>query len=453
LYTYNGFGQLTHDYQSHNPNVVDSTTPKVQYAYTEADGATHSRLTSMAYPDGRTIEFAYDSGTDDAISRLSAIKQGSNTLESYSYLGLQSLAGLSRPEPGVSLAFHGTGTGTADGDPYGGIDRFGRIGAMRWQAGSTDLDWTQYTYDRNGNRKTKDVKTPNAPTDGANQMDELYVYDKLDRLVEARRGTLDSTGTTQIGSSWIGGWSLDALGNVKAYIEVDNLAMGDLNYDGNVDFADLLIYSQSTGAGNGTWENADLNGDGALGFDDLLLISQNFGLSGFGEAQYQARTHNRQNQITEMWADTDRDGVQDTGETVTAIVYDAEGNNTQDAQGQTLVYDAWNRMTAIKDGSTVKIAYEYDGLFRRIRNASGRTLNPTTKFGMVESGVAARGGLCRLDHSAMSMPMTSVTARSIDIQSYAGERSLGRLAMAWTPVAGSLMTSVELPPPSRFMPT
>jgi RHS repeat-associated protein len=57
------------------------------------------------------------------------------------------------------------------------------------------------------------------------------------------------------------------------------------------------------------------------------------------------------------------------------IAYDAEGNNTQDAQGQTLVYDAWNRMTAIKDGPTVKIAYEYDGLFRRVQETVGTTVH------------------------------------------------------------------------------
>jgi RHS repeat-associated protein len=372
-YTYNGFGQLTHDYQERD-GMVDGSTKHVQYAYTEANGVTHSRLTSMIYPDGRTIDFAYDSGTDDAISRLSAIKQSGDTLESYSYLGLQSLAGLSRPEPGVSLAFHGTGTGTADGDPYGGIDRFGRIGAMRWQAGSTDLDWTQYTYDRNGNRKTKDVKTPGAPTDGANQTDELYVYDRLDRLIEARRGTLDSTGINMPTVSWLGGWELDALGNVKQYLTVNNPLGGDANLDGNVDFADQLLLAQNySGGGNGTWGQADFDGDGATDFDDLMIFTQANGSTGLGVATYQGRSHNRQNQISEMWTDTNRDGVKDTGETVTAIGYDAEGNNTQDAQGQTLVYDAWNRMVAIKVGSTVKIAYEYDGLFRRIQETVGST--------------------------------------------------------------------------------
>ena len=39
----------------------------------------------------------------------------------------------------------------------------------------------------------------------------------------------------------------------------------------------------------------------------------------------------------------------------------------------TLVYDAWNRMVAIKVGSTVKIAYAYDGLFRRIQETVGST--------------------------------------------------------------------------------
>src|SRR5947209_6343973 len=86
---YNGLGQLITEYQSASGAVNTSTTPKVQYAYSEmAGGANHSRLISMTYPNGRVLNDNYASGVDDAISRLSSLADSSATLEGYSYLGL-----------------------------------------------------------------------------------------------------------------------------------------------------------------------------------------------------------------------------------------------------------------------------------------------------------------------------------------------------------------------------
>lgn len=65
------------------------TTPQVQYAYSQmADGANHSRLVSMTYPNGRVVNYNYTIGLDATISRLSSISDSSATLESYKYLGL-----------------------------------------------------------------------------------------------------------------------------------------------------------------------------------------------------------------------------------------------------------------------------------------------------------------------------------------------------------------------------
>ena len=56
--TFNGLGQLTTEYQSHSGAVNTSTTPKVQYAYTEmSGGVNNSRMTSMTYPNGRVITY------------------------------------------------------------------------------------------------------------------------------------------------------------------------------------------------------------------------------------------------------------------------------------------------------------------------------------------------------------------------------------------------------------
>ena len=61
----------------------------MQYAYTEMSGGqNNSRLTSMTYPNGRVLDYNYNSGLDSTISRLSSISDSSATLESYLYLGL-----------------------------------------------------------------------------------------------------------------------------------------------------------------------------------------------------------------------------------------------------------------------------------------------------------------------------------------------------------------------------
>ena len=69
----------------------------------------------------------------------------------------------------------------------------------------------------------------------------------------------------------------------------------------------------------------------------------------------QTRTANAQNQITSIGG-------------ATTPTYDANGNMTGDETGRRLVYDAWNRLVAVKDsGGTVLKTYGYDGLGRRVQ--------------------------------------------------------------------------------------
>src|SRR5262249_4675336 len=70
---YNGLGQLITEYQAHSLAVNTLTTPKVQYVYNEmANGQNNSRLLSMTYPNGRVINYNYNTGLDNTISRLSS---------------------------------------------------------------------------------------------------------------------------------------------------------------------------------------------------------------------------------------------------------------------------------------------------------------------------------------------------------------------------------------------
>lgn len=54
---------------------------------------------------------------------------------------------------------------------------------------------------------------------------------------------------------------------------------GDVNHDGQVDFADLLIVAQHYGQNVPLYEQGDLTGDGNVQFSDLLILAQNYGAS------------------------------------------------------------------------------------------------------------------------------------------------------------------------------
>jgi hypothetical protein len=159
---FNGLGQIIAEYQAHGAAIDVDATPKVQYGYSEmSGGANHSRMTSMSYPNGRVItsDYGTSGGLDDRVSRLNSLKDGSTTLEGYSYLGLGTVVERLHPESGVDLSYvklSGESTGDT-GDQYTGLDRFGRVVDQRWRSSSgTSVDRYQYGYDRNSNRTFRD---------------------------------------------------------------------------------------------------------------------------------------------------------------------------------------------------------------------------------------------------------------------------------------------------------
>ncbi|MFM8952375.1 MAG: hypothetical protein ACKOOF_04840 [Planctomycetaceae bacterium] len=95
---YNGFGQLTSEWQSHTGLVNTSTTPRVQYAYSQGSGGNHSRLTRITYPDGYQVNYTY-SGIDSAVSRptsLTGLRTNATTavtLEAFKYRSIRDLHG------------------------------------------------------------------------------------------------------------------------------------------------------------------------------------------------------------------------------------------------------------------------------------------------------------------------------------------------------------------------
>jgi RHS repeat-associated protein len=203
---YNGFGQMTNEWQSHTGLVDPATTPPVQYAYSQGVGGNHSRLTQVTYPDGYQVNYAY-SGLDSAVSRptsLTGLRANATTvtLEAFKYLGAGTVIERSRPEINITLSMVNFSGATADaGDKYTGLDRFGRVVDQRWTQGTATtspvLDRYSHTYDRNSNRLTRSNALAAA-------FSETYAYDALNQLQSFTR----SGGTTTSQQ-----WQFDALGN------------------------------------------------------------------------------------------------------------------------------------------------------------------------------------------------------------------------------------------------
>jgi len=64
-------------------------------------------------------------------------------------------------------------------------------------------------------------------------------------------------------------------GVVHNEILVSPELVADANFDGKVDFNDLLLLAQNNGSVTGDWVHADFNYDGKVDFNDLLLLAQN----------------------------------------------------------------------------------------------------------------------------------------------------------------------------------
>jgi RHS repeat-associated protein len=293
---YNGLAQPPAEYQSHSGAVSTSSTPAVQYGYTELSGGCCSgRRTTMTYPNGCVLNFNYGSGLDSSISRLTSISDTSGTLESYKYMGLDTAVERDHPQDNVNLTYiaqNGAPNGDA-GDKYVGLDRFGRVVDQNWYNATTQTstDRFQYGYDRDSNVLWRQNAVNTA--DG-----ELCAYDALNQLTSFQRGTLNGTDTGLVGSaSHSQSWSPDALGNFSS-----------VTTDGTT----------------------------------------------------QTRSHNQQNEIT---------SISGAG----SVTSDANGNLTADGSGNSYVYDAWNRLVKVSNGSGVLAQYAYDALDRRITETHGGT--------------------------------------------------------------------------------
>jgi len=284
---YNGFGQLTKEYQEHSGAVNTGSSLYVGYDY-DSTGTNDSRLTAMIYPNGRQLDYVYNSGLDSDISRISALADdgGSDagTIQSYTYLGLSTIVQTTDGN-GITLTYIqqtgdtlAGGAGADGGDRYIGLDEFGRVVDQNYiNSSGTSVDRFQYAYDADGNVLYKNNLLSSYGTtlyhpDSTASGDDASAYDALNRL-----------------TYYVSGSALSASGHNGSFLDTTGGATGTaLSYD---------ALGNATAVGSGSF------------------------------------TYNAQNQISGSGAPT----------------YDNNGNTTLEA-GSTYVYDGWNRLVNINSG-------------------------------------------------------------------------------------------------------
>ena len=208
---YNGLGQLAFQYQALTGAVDVASTPVVQYTYSSPTNG--SRLASVLYPNGRTLDYNYsgtnlNSALDNAIGRLDSISDGANSgdvgqvLQQYSYLGLSTIVAENDPQTDINLTYLGSaGSIGAGGDQYVGLDQFGRVVDQNWINSSTGVSTNNltYAYDANSN-----VTSENSLLDSA--YSQAFTYDQLNRLASNTLGGVANQS-----------WTLDSQGNWSSF--------------------------------------------------------------------------------------------------------------------------------------------------------------------------------------------------------------------------------------------
>ena len=199
-----------------------------------------------------------------------------------------------------------------------GLDRFDRVTDHHWQSDNpATIARLLHGYDRAGNRLWREDAAAAA---ASVNMDELYIYDGVNRLTQLQRGELTTSPSPSISSrNFAEYWWLDATGNWDGYAR-------------------------------------DQNGDGTIVPGDDM----------------QSRYHNKANEITDI---TKYQGM--IGYPWAGPMHDRAGNMTEMPQPSAVnslyaaTYDAWNRLVRIDDlgledssssGTPPTVAeYAYDG--------------------------------------------------------------------------------------------
>ena len=314
-YTYEGWGKLDLFEQDRNSTVgaggsVDDY--EVNHDYDDRTGGRHTVIrTQTTYPDGVVVSMAEvdnanSIGDSYEQARTHRVQVGVTTVSEYAYLGSGDLVGTELPQPDVfSRRYTGAST-------YGELDRFNRPVTWTWTKDlSSDVNFYEVdvAYDENGNitRTEDNIHTAGAAGSGNGLFDVAYTMDGVNRLTQAIEGHWNGSSISVAKRDEI--WTLEQTGN---------------------------------------WEffKRDLNGD--LDYTDTDELKDR-------------RTHNVVNEL--LTRDTD-----DNSSVNYTLVYDDNGNMTDDGQRYTYKYDAFGRLKEVRNRSNAALVaeYKYNGLGYRI---------------------------------------------------------------------------------------
>ncbi|MDB4526773.1 RHS repeat-associated core domain-containing protein, partial [bacterium] len=184
---YNGFNQMVAEYQEDQGDVVKTNSWKVTYAY--EDGSSNTiRPTSLKYPhiqtsNATTITTAYASQQADALSRSDEIKDGSDILSSFKYVGLGMIVAQKYNAAANTELTYGDSS-----NDYNGYDLFGRIAKTLWKEGSNTLVESEYGRNRVGGVTWRRDVEAHAQSEAT--QDNYYWYDGLYQVTQHERGDL-----------------------------------------------------------------------------------------------------------------------------------------------------------------------------------------------------------------------------------------------------------------------
>lgn len=308
---YNGFNQPVAEYQEHSGPVDRDASLKVGYSY--ADGSANTiRPTGIKYPhvgtgSATTVAIEYSGTMANALSSPDQIKDGSDVLSSWRYVGLGMIAAQKYDAAANAELTYGDSS-----DAYSGYNAFGEIAATLWKSGSTVLVESQYGRNAVGDvewRRDLLADTILSPT----TQDDYFWYDGLHQVTRHDRGELTPAGGPP---------------PYTGIAPATRQQQEDFTYDET-----------------GNWK----------------------GYQTASPVLVQTRTHNVANQILTLSGPSGviTPPVYDGAGNMTTIP--SPGNWTV---GYTCKWDAWNRLVEVKQGSTPVGTYTYDAGTRRIRKAA-----------------------------------------------------------------------------------
>ena len=176
---YNAYEQLIFDQQDHRPSSGPNLTVSLRLP---RHGTSNTvRRTAITYPySSLPADYIYDSGDDNALSRVSSLSFTGATVAAWKYFGLSSVAETEYDIAGTQ--FHAGQRLQLSGPRSLRPDRQSAVDARDdRRPGPAQL-------------RLRSGEQPHLPArcEGRHEFDELYSYDGMHRLTAAARGTFSS---------------------------------------------------------------------------------------------------------------------------------------------------------------------------------------------------------------------------------------------------------------------